>query len=285
MASIEIPVPGQPGRTRAQLPVVLLDPATGEAIGTATPLPVSLVGGSAGVDREVVLTTYVVKTAFAGASVGDTITCVRVLNVSTSTPTTDASIWRNDSTNTDLGAAPSAANLTLVGAGGATETTLAALNTAFGKQDDAVAASDTGTFSFMSFFKRLVQQVVVLVGKFPASLGAKTAATSLSVTPASDANVGRELYTVTSISVSTPAAGGSGFATFPAQACTALEIINTRSDAVDIEYNRGSGPSVPIPAGYTRLIDGITNASQIGVRRRDQVATAVTVIAEARAVA
>jgi hypothetical protein len=109
-------------------------------------------GGGAGADRELVVATYRCKTAFAGASVGDTITSTQVIDVN-GTPSTVSTIWRNQTTAADLAAAPSAANLELVGSqaltdaqlrasavavsaaalplpsGAATETTLAALNT------------------------------------------------------------------------------------------------------------------------------------------------------------
>lgn len=71
-------------------------------------------GGGAGSDRELVQTTYRAKNAFSGASVGDVITLIQIIDV-TSTPTTVSSIWRNQTTGADLGSAPSAANLELVG--------------------------------------------------------------------------------------------------------------------------------------------------------------------------
>ena len=109
-------------------------------------------GGGSSRDRELVVTTYRVKTAFTGASVGDTITATQVIDVS-GAPSTVSTIWRNQTTATDLGAVPAAANLELVGSqaltdaqlraeavaisaaslplptGAATETTLSALNT------------------------------------------------------------------------------------------------------------------------------------------------------------
>lgn len=71
-------------------------------------------GGASSVDREFVVSTYTVKNAFTGASVGDTITCTQVIDVS-STPSTVSTIWRNQTTAADLGSVPVAANLTLVG--------------------------------------------------------------------------------------------------------------------------------------------------------------------------
>ena len=72
--------------------------------------------GTTAVDRELVVTTYTCKTAFTGASIGDTITQTQVIDV-TSTPSTVSVVWRNQSTATDLASAPSSANLTLAGVG------------------------------------------------------------------------------------------------------------------------------------------------------------------------
>lgn len=54
---------------------------------------------------------------------------------------------------------------------------------ALGAPADVAAASDTGTFSLLSLFKRLLI-------KFPASLGTKTSSASLSVTLSSDGVMG-----------------------------------------------------------------------------------------------
>lgn len=79
---------------------------------------VSSGGGSGGstIDRELVVTMYTCKTAFTGASVGDTITATQIIDV-TDTPTTVSTVWRNQTTNVDLASAPSSAKLTLAGAG------------------------------------------------------------------------------------------------------------------------------------------------------------------------
>ncbi|ANJ65283.1 hypothetical protein REXELLA_55 [Erwinia phage vB_EamP_Rexella] len=88
---------------------------------------------------------------------------------------------------------------------------------------------------------------------------------------------------VTILSVATSASAGATATVFGAQACTGLDIVN--SSNVDIEYQRGgAGQFMTISAGTSRLVTGITNANQIGVRRVDQVATAVTIKAEAFAV-
>jgi hypothetical protein len=77
-------------------------------------------GAAAGPDRELAVVTYLVKTAFAGAAVGDTVTMTQVLDLSGAQPTTVATVWRNQSAAADLAGAPSAANLTIAGAGGLT---------------------------------------------------------------------------------------------------------------------------------------------------------------------
>lgn len=118
-------------------------------------------------------------------------------------------------------------------------------------------------------------------GKLPASLGAKTSAASLSMVPATDANVARESYTtVTPLTLST-LNPGSGFAQFGSQACTSLDLVN--NTGTTLEYRRGAGGTVfiPIPPGASRLIQGITNANTIYVRRVDQSNTVVTMVAEA----
>jgi len=86
-------------------------------------------GGGAGSDRELVVTTYFVKTAFSGASVGNTITSTQIIDV-TSTPTTVSTIWRNQTTASDLGSVPSAANLTLIGSNALTNAQLRASSVA-----------------------------------------------------------------------------------------------------------------------------------------------------------
>lgn len=61
-----------------------------------------------------------------------------------------------------------------------------ALNTVVGAQADAAAVDDTGAASLIGRIKRLTQRVSSLIAQLPASLGAKTAAASLSVTQDTD---------------------------------------------------------------------------------------------------
>lgn len=73
---------------------------------------------------------------------------------------------------------------------------------------------------------------------------------------------------------------GSNYTTFSTQACWALDIAN--NSGVAIEYRRdGTGNTIAIPTGASRLVLGIYNANQISIRRVDQSNTQVTVTAEA----
>lgn len=84
--------------------VVLIDP-NGQPYTAST----------GGPDRELVVTTYRCKTAFTGASVGDTITATQIIDVSGASPSTVSTVWRNQAAAADLASAPSAANLELTG--------------------------------------------------------------------------------------------------------------------------------------------------------------------------
>ena len=76
-------------------------------VSEANPLPSTIVATPAAstVDRELVVITYFAKINFTGATAGDTITLTQIIDV-TATPTTVSSIWRNQSTATNLASAP-----------------------------------------------------------------------------------------------------------------------------------------------------------------------------------
>lgn len=150
--------------------VLVADPITGEPVSPAG----GGGGGGAGSDRELVVSTYRAKNAFSGASVGDTITCTQVLDV-TSTPTQVATIWRNQTTAANLGSAPAAADLELVGSNALTDAQLRATpvpvdDAAIGSTNDVAASTDTGNFTLISLFKRLLQSTTSLVGRLPSTL-------------------------------------------------------------------------------------------------------------------
>jgi len=71
---------------------------------------------------------------------------------------------------------------------------------------------------------------------------------------------------------------GANFVTLAAGACTEIVLNNAESSAVDIRYQRGGGgDSMLIPAGAIAVIEGLTNSSNVGIRRADQSNTQVTI--------
>lgn len=98
---------------------------------------ISSSGGSSA-DREIVITNYLCKASFSGASVGDTITLIQVIDVSASTPSTISSIWRNQNTGLDILAAPSINNLEVAGTEAITYGQLVSAGLALGVQLPAV---------------------------------------------------------------------------------------------------------------------------------------------------
>lgn len=158
----------------------------GHAWEVSDPDPVAPGGG--GADRELLTTTYRAKSAFTGASVGDTITATRVLDVTGENATqVGTTIWFNETTAAVLGSAPSAVNLETVGTPGLSDAQLRAAavpvsNTALGAPADAVAGSDTGAFSLTALYKRMLQGFTSMLGLMSnpavvtATLSAATAA-------------------------------------------------------------------------------------------------------------
>ena len=77
-------------------------------------------------------------------------------------------------------------NISAINTKVATETTLSAVNTAVGGIADASVTNPASSGSVIAFLKGAVSLITSLISKFPASLGQKTSANSLSVTVASD---------------------------------------------------------------------------------------------------
>jgi hypothetical protein len=154
-------------------------------------------GAASGVDRELVVSTYRCRTAFTGASIGDTITSTQIIDVS-GTPSTVSTVWRNQTTAADLASAPLIANLELVGAqaltdaqlratavpvslasvplptGAATSdnqtttnTSLSNIDADIGAPADAAATTDAGTFSVIALIKRGLGNWTTLLARVP----------------------------------------------------------------------------------------------------------------------
>lgn len=176
------------------------------------------------------------------------------------------------------------------GGGGSSDTTEATqllvktavqnLDADVGAKADAVATTDTGTFSITALIKRGLQRWTSLLAILPASLGAKASAASLPVVLASDQatlSVAPVLTAGGHISATT-AVSGTGYTAFGAQACKQVTICN--GSGVDIGVTvGGAGVEVPVFAGTYMTFFGITNASQLHVRRVDTGVVQVPVTA------
>ena len=86
---------------------------------------------------------------------------------------------------------------------------------------------------------------------------------------------------VTIVALTTSATGAT-FVAFGSQACEQLDLVNTAPAAVDLEIRRGgSGNTIIVPAGSSRMFVGLSNASDLQVRRFDQSNTQITFTGEA----
>lgn len=173
-------------------------------------------------------------------------------------------------TDTALRATPVPVSGTVAVTGVATESTLDART---GALTETAPASDTASSGINGRLQRIAQRLTSLIALLPASLGQKAGSASLSVVEAAP--------TVVIVSLQTNATGAT-YNAFGSQACTMLDVVNTAPAAVDLEVRRGgSGNTITVPAGSSRMFVGITNASDLQVRRLDQSNTQVTFTAEA----
>lgn len=76
---------------------------------------------------------------------------------------------------------------------------------------------------------------------------------------------------------------GTEWVALGAQACARVEVINDTGTKLLLRRN-GGGNTLPLYDGFARLFRGITNASQLQVRRADSSNTPVTVTWESYAV-
>lgn len=213
--------------------------------------------GGSGVDREVVVTPYRVKTAFTGASVGDTVTSIRVIDV-TATPTAVGdTLWYNETTQATFATAPSTANLEPLGATGLTNaqmtSLMATLYAATGAPADAAATTDTGTFSIIALVKRGLTNWTTLLGRLHASLGQKLSAASIPVVLASDQSSVNVALTsaATVVTVAGSVAGGAADAGNPIK-------VGAKYSATLPSYADGQRADVQT------IVDGSLRAAVIG---------------------
>jgi hypothetical protein len=140
----------------------------------------------------------------------------------------------------------------------------------------ALGAGGAGIIGWLSDVR---DKIVLMSAKLPAALGITTAAGSISVAPASDANIARETYSTIAIFSVQTSATGANWVSIATASATQIDLVN--NTGTTIEYRRGgAGTGFPLLDGNSRLIQGITNADQISVRRLDQSNTQVTLFGE-----
>lgn len=145
---------------------------------------------------------------------------------------------------------------------------------AIGALTETAPGTDTASSGLNGRMQRIAQRITSLIAQLPSGLGPQAGASSLSVVEANPT-------TVTIVSLQTNATGTT-YNAFASQACEQLDIVNTQLGAVDLEVRRGaSGNTIIVPGGSSRMFIGITNASDLQVRRLDQSNTQVTFTGEA----
>lgn len=155
------------------------------------------------------------------------------------------------------------------GAGGGPVTIADGADVTLGARADAPAANDTGTFSLMSFIKKISGGITTLVGKIP-GLGVATSANSLPVVIASDdAQIGTKVTAVPALS-----AGGAGLIGWLSNIVSKFSLNGYPVGATPV-YVGSSGTAaivtatVPAVAGKTNYITGIQiegSSATAGVR-------------------
>lgn len=168
-----------------------------------------------------------------------------------------------------LGQKTSAASLAVVIASdntvATTDAATSSLDTNLGAKADAVATTDTGTFSLIALVKKLNQSLTAMIAQLPASLGAKTSANSFSVVPASDAIFNTKPKAITNsfdenLSLTT---AGSTF-TAPANAI-GFKIMADDTNSANVRYKAGATASttsgMQLQAGRAEDHQGGSNVS------------------------
>lgn len=144
-----------------------------------------------------------------------------------------------------------------------------ALNTAFGAQADAMAATDTGAFSFVALVKRMAQHLQNQNNRLPASLGAKTSALSLSVTPDSETTWRTRAFQPTAgTGAAVPLTAATSSPVQAAAAGTVIRFGNSGGAPIALEFGTssvvatanslveilpGTSEAITVPAGATHF--------------------------------
>lgn len=145
-------------------------------------------------------------------------------------------------------------------------TSLSSMVTNTGAQADAVATTDTGTFSLIALIKKVAQNITSLAGQIPASLGVKVAASSLSIAPASDAKFSIKPSAITTTYAENLALTTVTTITAPANAVSVL-VMADDANANNIRIKQNGTASLtsgfPLQAGRDITFDGGQDLSVI----------------------
>lgn len=242
---------------------------------------------AAGGDNQVTTELFEAVAAGAGYSIGDTLGRVLVIGLG-STPPTVETLWLNLSTGLTLPAAPSVADIVAQAASiAATQSgvwtvavsSAAALPLPAGASTDANQVLELLALADLNDALLDVHSVVADLAT-EATLEQLNAKVTTAGTRVRTADSLPNADTAAIQAVATHATVGATYIVLAPQACMSLQIVNP-TDTI-VEYQRaGAGAAMPVmPYGGSALVVAITNANQIGIRRRDQAATSVTVAVE-----
>lgn len=145
-------------------------------------------------------------------------------------------------------------------------TSLSNIDTAVGAKADAVATTDTGTFSLIALIKKVAQNITAMSAKLPAALGITTAANSLSIAPASDAVFTNKPKAITTTYAENLALTTVTTITAPANAIGVLVMADdTNSNNIRIKQNATASltSGIPLQAGRDIKLDAGSDLSVI----------------------
>ena len=131
-------------------------------------------------------------------------------------------------------------SLSTSGTSGGASTVADGANVTLGAKADSVATTDTGTFSFIALFKRLLQK---LTAQLPEALGSGTLAQSLPINEASDI-----LYDGTKTLSTT------GAALAASQAVREVIVQNDPDNTIDVFIGNSTSQSIQLKPGQSVVI-------------------------------
>jgi hypothetical protein len=140
------------------------------------------------------------------------------------------------------------------------------LDTNLGAKADAVATTDTGTFSLIALIKKVAQNITAVGAQLPATLGIKTSALSLSVAPSSDSKFLIKPSAITTTYAENLALTTVTTITAPANAVSVM-VMADDTNANNIRVKQNATASVtsgfPLQAGRDITFDGGQDLSVI----------------------